>query len=123
MAECADRAAAMFGSEGLSGILDDGNPAAAGNLEDGSKVGRLPVEVHRNNGLGALGDERFNVRGIDVERVGAAVGEDRSRAGTDDGSGSREEGERGADDLVARADSQGQKGNEEGVGAGGDADG
>jgi len=60
--------------------------------------------VHRHDRARAIGDLRRDIVGIDVERHGVDVGEDRRRAALGDRLGSCVEREGRADDLVAGAD-------------------
>ena len=72
--------------------------------------------------LGPRRDLRLDVLGIDVERL-VDLGEDRQRAGKDDGVVAGVPGPGGQDDLVAGPDPQGGHGREQGGGPGGHAQG
>ncbi len=60
VAEAADATALVLGAVRLAGILDHDQAVAARDLEDRIHVGRLAVQVHRDDGLGARGDRRLD---------------------------------------------------------------
>jgi len=69
-------------------------------------LGRAAEEVHRHDRLGARRDLARDVGGVEVHRLALDVGEYGRRAEQGDRLGGGVEGEGGADDLVARPDSQ-----------------
>ena len=88
----------------------------------GVHVGRLAVQVHRQDDLGARRDGRLDQRRVDV--VGARIGLHRHRRGAAlaDGQPGGDVGVAGHDDFVARPDAHGAQGQVQGVQAVGDAD-
>ena len=70
-------------------------------------VGRLPVQVDRQNRLRSRGDGAFNQ--FDVNQIGARVDVDQDwgRAGVVDGQDCRDEGVGGGNDFIAGSNSQG----------------
>ncbi len=96
----ADLASAVAGLGRVRRVLDERQAELAQRIE----VGRLPVEIDRDDRLGPLVDERTHVLGIDVQRVVADVGEDGRRAAVDDHVGGRRPGDRAGDHLVAGPD-------------------
>ena len=75
--------------------------------------------MHRDDGLRARCDQRFQPGFIQVQRIRPDVGEDRSGAAQDEGVDRRDKGERRDDDLVAGLDIQQEGGHLQRVGAGG----
>ncbi len=79
-ADIADRsgaAALVFGSMGLSCILDHDEPVATGDLHDRIHIGHQPVQMHRHDRLRARRDRGFDGRrihgpgdGIDIDENG-----------------------------------------------------
>jgi hypothetical protein len=82
----------------------------------------VPIEVHRHDAHGAVGDRRLDRRGIEAEAVGLDVGEDRRGAGERHRVRRRGERERRDDHLIARADAGGQQAEVQARGAGVDGD-
>ena len=119
--EVAERAAfAVFvlGEPGLAGILDDLEPALArGQRSDPCR--RQAVDVDWHDRAGAIGDAARDRGGVERERGGIGVGEDRQGFVGEDGVVGRDEGERGDDDLVAGVDVEHMQADDEGGGAAG----
>ena len=65
---------------GLCGILDHDDVVVTGDLNDTIDLGALPKQVNRNHRFGSRRDGGLNTIGINVERVGADVDEDRRGA-------------------------------------------
>ena len=80
-------------------------------------------KVHRQNGLGTLGERRAHSCGIDVHGLGIHVGEHRSGAGVDHRVHGGRERERRGHDLVPRPQAQGKHREVQGGRAGTDGDG
>ena len=72
--------------------------------------------------LAVLVDEGLDGLGREVEGHRIDVAEQRPRAGAGDGAGGGKEGEGAGDDLIARPDLQGHQGQQQRIGARGDAD-
>ena len=53
----------------LCRVLQNLQPVLFGHRIQRVHVGRLPVEMHREDGLGAPGDSRGGALGVDVMRV------------------------------------------------------
>ena len=111
------------GAKALGAVLDDRQAMAGSNGVDGFHVGALAVQADRDDGAGARRDGRFQQAGVQVAGVGVDVDEDRCGAQQADGLGRGDEGERGGDDFVTRADAQGHHGHLQCRGAVADADG
>ena len=78
-----------------------------GNLLNLRHVGRLPVEVDRQNRFRSRCDGAFNQ--FDVNQIGARVdvNQDRGRAGVVDGQDRSDEGVGGGNDFIAGSNSHG----------------
>ena len=108
VAEGADPAAANFRADGLASVFNDAQVVTVCNFKQGRNVGGTAESVH--------GDERARVRrdggldpgGGEVERFGVDIRENGESADVADSVGYGDEGEGRDDDLVARADAQGQ---------------
>ncbi len=122
VAEAAAAAALVLGAVGLRGVLDDDQAALPRDGEDRVHVGRLAVEVHRDDRLRARRDGGLELRR--VHRVGARVNvhQPRARARVADGRDGGDERERHGDDLVARPDAGGEQRQVQRAGAGVDGD-
>ncbi len=122
---CADLATLVLRSYGLGSVLNDVEIELLSDSHDLVHVGRLAVEVHRNDGswLVACGEDAVEVGGVEVECFGVDVHEDRLGAGICNRSRGGEEGEAGDDYFVSRADPQGSQGEEQGIRAAGYPDG
>ena len=110
-AERARRPALVERPERLGRVLEDRDAEAPADLEDRIHVGALAVEMDDDDGLRqpfALAARRAppRARGIEVPAAALAVEEYRARAEVDDRIDARHEGERRAEDLVARADAE-----------------
>ena len=88
---------------GLGGVLDDRDAAAAADLQERLHVGRLAVQVDRQDRPGPPRDLALDL--AQVHRVGDRIDVDEDRRGPDvaDRPGGGDEGHRDRDDLVARA--------------------
>ena len=64
--EAADATAAVLGAVRLGRVLDHDQAVPPRDRQDRIHVGRLPVQVHREDRLGALGDRRLEPGGIDA---------------------------------------------------------
>ena len=74
----AEAACAMANSRGGSiviGVLDDGGPAALGEVTDLRRQGQA-AEVDRDHGVDALLEHGFQGTRVDQQRVGVAVDQD-----------------------------------------------
>ncbi len=109
-------------AERLRRVLDDGEVAASGDLQQGVHLRALAEQVHRQQGPGLGRQRRLHPLGIEVEGLGVDVGEARARADLVGAGGGGEERERAGQHLVARADLQRSEGQDQGVGARGAAD-
>ncbi len=121
--EGAGAAVVRFCAEGLADVLDDGDAVGAGDGGDAIDLGKLSEEMNGHDGLGAVAEAGEGFVGIEVEGVGFDIDENRSRAEADDDVGAGDKAEGGNDDFVSRAHAEAGEGQEEGIGAGGDADG
>ena len=70
--------------------------------DKGVHIGRMTIEMNRNDRFGSLRYQRFDRCGIDAERIGIDIGQNRRRAGVGDGVRCRDESQIGHDHLVAR---------------------
>ena len=123
VAQRAGVAAGVFGADRLAGIFDDRQIVLGGDAADFVHRGALAEQMHRQDGFGALPDERFDFVGIEIERARLDIDEDRLGAQARDGAGGGEERVAGADDFVAAADFQGHQRQKQGIAAGGAGDG
>ena len=114
---CADR---------LGAVLDQEEAALVAELAQREHLGGVAAEVHGDDRAGAGCDPVRGVLDVDVEVVPAAtvvapdIAEHGLRADVAGGGGARDEGERGHDHLVARADPGGEVGEVQRGGAAGD---
>ncbi len=113
-----DLAAAVARLRGMCGVLHDRH-AELGQLVE---IGRLAVEIDRDDRLRSLTDELAYPVGIDVQRVVANIGEHGCGAAMDDHVRGRRPGDRGRDHLVAGADPERDEGEVQGRCAGGDGE-
>ena len=91
-------------------------------LTEGAQVGGLAEDVDGHHGPRALRDRRLGRVRVEAQGHRVDVGEHRRRAAACDRLSGRVERERGADDLVARADLERVEHEHERVGAVGAAD-
>ena len=122
-AERAGLAAMIFCAEGLRGVFDDGEVVRPREGENAIHVRGLAIEVHGDDGLGAWGDFFGGVGHIEVEAGRADIHEDGRGAHARDAASGGEKGEVGHEHFVARADVEGHEREQEGIGAGGNAEG
>ena len=123
IAQTARAASVIPGTDGLRGIFQHEQPASLGDGVDRPHVGGLAVQMDRDDRPRLRRDGAFESCRVEVQGFGLDVDEDGRGAGAPDGAGGREERVRRGDDLVARPDSQGHQGQEQGVGARGAPDG
>jgi hypothetical protein len=98
------RAPLVLRAVGLAGVLEDGYPAAARDVQDRIEVGGAPVEVDGNDGPGAGGERAGDRVRRDVQRLRVHVHEHGPRARRQDRETRERGGVGGGDDLVAGAD-------------------
>lgn len=122
VAQVATLASLVFGAKALGGVLDHDQLVAVGDRVDLVHVGRLAVEAHRHDGLGARGDGGLDLGGVDIAGVRLDIHEDRLGAEQHDDLGRRNEGKRGRDDLVTRLDPHRHQADQQGFGAAGHGD-
>jgi hypothetical protein len=109
VAHAADAPAAVARAVRLRRILDDEQSVPARDRQNRIHVGRLTVQMYRQDRLRSRRDRRIELRGIERERLRIDVDEDRFGAGVADGRHRRHEGEGHGDDFVARADASGEQ--------------
>jgi hypothetical protein len=125
-AEVADRPAAAAlvpRAVRLAVVFDHLQAVLRRDGHDGIHVGRLAVEMHRDNGLGLLRDDRGNERRVDVVGDRVAIDQHRHRAKRGHRERRGDEGVAGHDHFVARADAHRLEGQAQGVEARAHADG
>lgn len=76
VAQVAALAPLVFGTKALGSILDHDQVVAVGDRIDLVHVGRLPVKANRHDGLGAGGDCRFDLGGVNVAGIRLNIHED-----------------------------------------------
>ena len=106
----------------LRRVADHSQSVLLRQSRDRRHVRGLPVEVHRNDGLGLRRDLRLDLIDVDVVGRGVDVDEHHLRAGHLDRLGRGDEGVGDRDDLVTRADTQRLQRDEQRVGSVGNAD-
>jgi hypothetical protein len=99
-------------------ILDDGNAVRAGRGLERLQVDGVAGKVHRDDGLGARRNGRFDLLRIDVQRVRLDVDEHGSSTDMLDHVDRCGERERRADHLVTRTDAERRERGVQGGGAG-----
>ena len=114
--------ALVLGADGLCRVFYHGEPVGRRHFHDGAHLGRLAVQVHRDDRPRPPCHRRRQLGGVDVERNGVDIREDGLRAEPGDRPGRGEERVGGGDDLVARLDVQRHERDEQGVRAGRHAD-
>src|SRR5262249_20003026 len=112
-------AAAVAGADRLRGVLEQRHAQLAGQREQRVEVGGLPVQVHRQDRAQPRAARRRRARRPRIERTarGLDVGEHGSGAEPRDGACGGEEGEGGAEHLVAGPDAERLQGEQQRVGA------
>ena len=103
-------------------VLEDLDPARAGDRLDRGHVGRASGEVDGEDHARARRDSLGNAGRVDVHRPAIAVGEDDASPDVEDGVRRGDEGERGRDDLVLRLHAEGDQREMEPGRAGGEGD-
>ena len=76
-AQRADLAAAPLGQVGLAGVLHHRQLVLSGDGQDRVHVGDRSAEMHRQDQGGSIGDGRFDLAGVDLERLQVGIDEDR----------------------------------------------
>src|SRR5581483_1644097 len=118
-----DWASAEFGPESVAGILDDDQPVAVSQIQNGVVIGWVPGIVNRYDHASVPADSPGDLIGIDIQRVAADIGEDRGGALIQDavrGCGKRHWR---SDRLVTRLKTGGKCGSVQGSRSGTEADG
>ena len=110
MAERARGLAAIGRHQRLCGVLDDDQLMLLGQGHDGRHVAGNAGIVDRNDRARPWRDRAGDLVRVDVERVGAHIDEDRSRAAQRDRIGAGHERERRHHHFVAGADIRQQRG-------------
>ena len=100
IAKAACLAPADGGTDGLASVLDDGEAAPVGDLDNGWHIRRVPEDVNRENAARFRIDGAWDQRGIDVVGVDIDVDKARDRPFVEHAVGRGDEAERGGDDLV-----------------------
>jgi len=108
--DAADTTSLVFGTNGMRRILDHREPVPHAERHDRIQLAGMAREVNRNNHLRLFCDAGIEGGGVDVERVRFDIDEHRTRAAMNDDVGRRRKSNRRGDDLVARADPRGIKG-------------
>jgi hypothetical protein len=98
----ADLDAPVDGAQRVRRVLDDPEAVPHRQRPQRGHVGRLAGEVHRDQRARGGRDPARDVGGVDAQRLGVDVGEDRARTAQLDDVGRRRPGEGRHDDLVAR---------------------
>jgi len=92
-----------------------------GKGHDGVHVSHLTEKMDGNNGFGFIRDESGGVNGVEVEADGTDVTKNRGGSDSGDAASRGEKSESGNKDLISGADAEGHEGEEDRIGAGGDA--
>ncbi len=103
IAQGAQRAAFIGCAHALAAVFDDLHAMPAGHCQDGVEIGRIPLQVHRHDGLGGGRDAVLDIGGVEIEAV-VDLGEDGQGARLDDGAVVGIPGPRGQDHFIARTD-------------------
>ena len=82
-------------------------------------VGHLTVEMDRHDRPSFLGDRSLDLRRVNIEGIRLDIHQYRLRAGSADGSSSREERERGSNYLIAAADAKRNQAAKQSIGTAG----
>ena len=101
-AERTQGAPAPGSEEPVRVVLDDRQAVSLRHRADDVHGAAHAGVVHRHDGACARRDQRLELPFVEIEGVGADVGEHRHRAAQREGVGARDEGERGQDDFIAR---------------------
>lgn len=118
----ASLAAALLGSEALSGVFDDFQAVLFGDGFEGRVVGHLAEEIDGDDRLGLRGDGFLDLPWVDVVGVGLNIGKNGRGSHECDGLGGANPGEWSGDHFVVRADPEGAEGDFECHRAAGDGD-
>ena len=89
-------------AEGVGRVVDDLQAVRLRDAFDGIDIAEVAVDVDGQDGDGAVGDQRLDLRGVEGVGHGVDVAEDRRAAAADDGVGRGGEGEGRGDDLPAQ---------------------
>ena len=122
VAERAHRTSFVRRAVRLAAVLDHLQAMAFRDVEDRVHVGRLAVEMDRDDRLGAAGDRLLELGHVHREGCRIDVDIGRPRAHVPDRGDGGDEGERHRDDLVAGSDAGGDQREMERAGAGIDGD-
>lgn len=114
IAQGADRTADVFGQRGLRGILNQRDPAVAGDPSQGLHVARLAKEMNGDGGPRAGRDPARDILRIQAIRVRTDVRENRQRILRQNRDDRTEIRDRRNDDLVAGFGVQGADGQVDG---------
>ena len=88
-------------SVGFCGIFDHRQPVLIRQRQDRVHVHRMSVDVHRHDRAGTRGDLGFECTGVKAPRDRIAVNQNRHAPGRHHGDRTRDDRERGKDDLVS----------------------
>jgi len=122
-AEPADRAAPQRRPDGLGRVLQEDQPVGVGERPERTHGGREAEEVDGQDRPRPRRQGSGDTVGVQGQRGGVDVGEDRSRAHLEDGRGGGHEREGRGDDLVSGAEVERAEEEPERVRSGGHADG
>ena len=106
--------AAVLGPVRLGGVLDQRDAAPPADVQQRGQVGRLAVEVYRQDSPGPRGDAALDLGGVHRVRLGVHVHEHRLGPDVADGPGGGDEGHRDGDHLVPAADARTDQGQVQG---------
>ena len=101
-AQRADHPAFVARRNGMRGVLDHDQPTLARDLLDRIHVTDLTREVHRDDRFRPRGDRSLDRAGIDIQRLGIAIHENRTGFEMLGHIGGRRECHRARDHFVAR---------------------
>ena len=107
MPERAVRSSVIVAADRLTGILDDGQAMAVGDVHQIGQRSRVAEDVDDLDRLGARRDGGLDRCRVHVERLRVHLDEHRRRAREQDGVCRRHERERRHDDLVPRTKAEG----------------
>ncbi len=117
-AEAAQGPALVLPQQAVGVIFHNGQAVAGGDLHDTVHFTAYPGVMHDDDGPGAGGDQALELGFVQVEGIGADIGEDRAGAAQHEGVDGGDEGKIGQDDFVAGLDIEQQGAHFQGVRAG-----
>jgi hypothetical protein len=120
--EEADVPAFVERANAVGRVLEDPQRVPPGEVEQRIHVGRGAAEVHGEDAHRAIGDGGGGRHGIDLQRLGIDVHEDRRAAQDLDHVGGGGPGHGGGDHLVAGRQSEGHEADVEAAGGGGEGE-